>query len=165
MKRVLIACSLLFFLGTASLGAITLGGRAVGAFDVVPHIGIDGGFDASIGAGISVYGQFDFFEFGKCKLGTRPEVGFIFPIQTSGDDLNPLFLTVPVWLNIGVSENLDIGIGLGFEIMRFLPILDVAVAFNAGPGKLIINPSCAFMANSTGFILFALVGVGYQYTF
>ena len=167
MKRLLIACSLLLFLGITSLGATTLGGRVVGVFDIQPHTGIDTDtdFDATIGAGISIYGRFDFFEFGKCKLGTRPEVGIFFPLQSSGDSLNPLFLTVPIWLNIDLSEKLDLGIGLGFEIMRFAPILDIAVSFNAGPGKLVINPSCAFIMSGDYFRLFTLIGVGYQYTF
>ena len=149
------------------MSATTFGGRAVGVFDIAPHVGIDSDsdFDATIGAGISIYGRFDFFEFGKCKLGTRPEVGIYFPLQSSGDSLNPLFLTVPVWLNIDLSETLDLGVGLGFEIMRFVPILDVAVSFNVGPGKLIINPSYAFLTSGDYFRLFTLVGVGYQYAF
>ncbi len=105
---------MLLFLGITSLGATILGGRVVGVFDIQPHTGIDTDtdFDATIGAGISIYGRFDFFEFGKCKLGTRPEVGIYFPLQSSGDSLNPLFLTIPIWLNIEYQKNLILELDL-----------------------------------------------------
>ena len=122
----------------------------------------------TVGAGVSVIGGIDFLEFGKCKLGTRPEVLFNF----KGNDLfNFIAVKIPVTFTFTISDAFDMGIGLGyftgypdFVDEGMIPAcVDIYSDINCGPGKILIDAAVNGLIGSIPYRI--ELGVGYLYTF
>ena len=130
-----------------------------------------GEFDVgmTIGAGVSVIGGIDFLEFGKCKLGTRPEVLFNFK---GNDFFNFISVKIPVTFTFVASDSFDWGIGLGYfigypdEFAHFIvpASIDFYTDISCGPGKILIDAAVNGLLG--GAVPYRIeLGVGYLYTF